>query len=139
ANKVTELLKKDKEKRGALSVEYIQDVVEEVLLNSEYRATAKAYIIYRAQRNQERKPNIFKQRISLKPYEYPQLLEYKEAIQHSYWLHTEFNYTSYIHDLNVNVSDAERNAMKNAMLAISQVEGAVKNFWGDFNKRNTTP
>jgi len=139
ANKVTELLKKDKEKRGALSVEYIQDVVEEVLLNSEYRATAKAYIIYRAQRNQERKPNIFKQRISLKPYEYPQLLEYKEAIQHSYWLHTEFNYTSDIHDFNVNVSDAERNAIKNAMLAISQVEVAVKNFWGDLHNRMPKP
>jgi len=139
ANKVTELLKKDKEKRGALSVEYIQDVVEEVLLNSEYKATAKAYIIYRAQRNQERKPNIFKQRISLKPYEYPQLLEYKEAIQHSYWLHTEFNYTSDIHDFNVNVSDAERNAIKNAMLAISQVEVAVKNFWGDLHNRMPKP
>ena len=139
ANKVTELLKKDKKKRGALSVEYIQDVVEEVLLNSEYKATAKAYIIYRAQRNQERKPNIFKQRISLKPYEYPQLLEYKEAIQHSYWLHTEFNYTSDIHDFNVNVSDAERNAIKNAMLAISQVEVAVKNFWGDLHNRMPKP
>src|SRR5699024_7251586 len=139
ANKVTELLKKDKKKRGALSVEYIQDVVEEVLLNSEYKATAKAYIIYRAQRNQERKPNIFKQRISLKPYEYPQLLEYKEAIQHSYWLHTEFNYTSDIHDFNVNVSDAERNAIKNAMLAISQVEVAGKNLWGDLHNRMTKP
>ena len=32
-----------------LSVEDIQDVVEEVLLNSPYRKTAKAYIIYRDQ------------------------------------------------------------------------------------------
>ncbi|HTO21115.1 MAG TPA: anaerobic ribonucleoside-triphosphate reductase, partial [Spirochaetia bacterium] len=34
---------------GVPSVEQIQDVVEEVLLTSQFRATAKAYIIYREQ------------------------------------------------------------------------------------------
>ena len=34
---------------GVPSVEQIQDVVEEVLLTSQFRATAKAYIIYRVQ------------------------------------------------------------------------------------------
>ncbi len=122
-----------------LSVECVQDVVEMVLLNSEYKATAKAYIIYREKRTQERKPDIFKPRVNLKPYEYPQLNEYKEAVQHSYWLHTEFNYTSDIHDYKVNISDKERNAIKNAMLAISQVEVAVKNFWGDLHNRMPKP
>lgn len=84
-------------------------------------------------------PNIFKRRINLKPYEYPQLIEYKEAIQHSYWLHTEFNYTSDIQDFKVNVSEAERNAIKNAMLAIAQVEVAVKTFWGDIYRRLPKP
>src|SRR5690625_3184290 len=105
-----------------LTVERVHDLVELVLLNSKYKNTAKAYIIYREKRNQARKPDIFKFRLSLKPYEYPQLGEYKEAIQHSYWLHTEFNYTSDIHDFKVNVNDVERNAIKNAMLAIAQVE-----------------
>ncbi|RKJ71811.1 ribonucleoside-diphosphate reductase [Butyricicoccus sp. 1XD8-22] len=122
-----------------LSVECVQDVVEMILLNSEYKATAKAYIIYREKRTQERKPDIFKPRVNLKPYEYPQLNEYKEAVQHSYWLHTEFNYTSDIHDYKVNISDKERNAIKNAMLAISQVEVAVKNFWGDLHNRMPKP
>ena len=37
-----------------LSVEEIQDVVEEVLLSSPYRKTAKAYIIYRDQHSRLR-------------------------------------------------------------------------------------
>lgn len=122
-----------------LSVEQVQDMVEETLLNSEYKTTAKAYILYREKRSQERKPNIFKSRINLKPYEYPQLNEYKEAVQHSYWLHSEFNYTPDIQDYKININDKERNAIKNAMLAISQVEVTVKNFWGDLHNRMPKP
>ncbi len=124
---------------GVLTVEDVQDSVERVLMASEYKATAKAYIIYRDRRKQGRKPDIFKRRLNLKPYEYPELIEYKEAIQHSYWIHTEFNYTSDIQDFKVNVTPAERNAIKNAMLAIAQVEVAVKTFWGDLYHRLPKP
>ena len=124
---------------GGLTVEDVQDSVERALMNSEYKTTAKSYILYREQRNRERKPDIFKRRLNLKPYEYPQLVEYQHAIQHSYWLHTEFNYTSDIHDYHSGISDAERNAIKNAMLAIAQVEVAVKNFWGDLHNRMPKP
>ena len=122
-----------------LTVEDVQDAVERALMSSEYKDTAKSYILYREQRNRERKPDIFKHRINLKPYEYPQLIEYQHAIQHSYWLHTEFNYTSDIHDYRTGINDKERNAIKNAMLAIAQVEVAVKNFWGDLHNRMPKP
>lgn len=122
-----------------ITVEGVQDLVKSVLLDSEYKETAKAYIIYRELRNRDRKPDIFEPRINLKPYEYPQLIEYQHAIQHSYWLHSEFNYTADIQDFHTNVSDAERNAIKNAMLAIAQVEVAVKNFWGDLHNRMPKP
>ena len=122
-----------------LTVEKVQDYVEEVLLSSEHKKTAKEYILYREKRNLARKPDIFKFRLNLKPYEYPSLAEYKEAIQHSYWLHTEFNYTSDIHDFKVNVDDVERSAIKNAMLAIAQVEVSVKTFWGDLYHRMPKP
>lgn len=124
---------------NGLTVESVQDIVEIVLLVSSHKTTAKAYIIYREQQKQARKPDIFKRRLNLKPYEYPQLNEYKEAIQHSYWLHTEFNYTSDIQDFKVNVTDSGRNAIKNAMLAIAQVEVAVKTFWGDLYHRMPKP
>ncbi|MBM7600461.1 ribonucleoside-diphosphate reductase beta chain [Virgibacillus halotolerans] len=122
-----------------ITVEDVQDLVETILLASEYKETAKAYIIYRELRNRDRSPDIFKRRVNLKPYEYPQMSEYKDAIRHSYWIHTEFNYTSDIQDFKVNVTDAERNAIKNAMLAIAQVEVAVKTFWGDLYHRMPKP
>ncbi|HZJ86670.1 MAG TPA: ribonucleotide-diphosphate reductase subunit beta [Erysipelothrix sp.] len=118
-----------------LEVENIQDLVEEVLLNSEYKQTAKAYILYREKRHQDRKPDIFKARLTLKPYEYPDLLDYVDAIRESYWIHTEFNYTADIQDFKVNATEVEKNAIKNAMIAIAQVEVAVKTFWGDLYHR----
>lgn len=84
-------------------------------------------------------PNIFKPRKNLKPYEYPELELYKEAIQHSYWLHTEFNYTGDIQDFKINALENERNAIKNSMLAIAQIEINVKEFWGDLYKRLPKP
>jgi hypothetical protein len=34
---------------------------------------------------------LFEKRVHLKPYEYPDLLKFRDAIRHSYWLHTEFS------------------------------------------------
>ena len=42
--------------------------------------------------------NIFKKRENILPYEYPQLLDYKDAIRHSYWIDTEYNFTEDISD-----------------------------------------
>lgn len=124
---------------GDVTVERVQDSVEDALLDSDYNKTAKAYIIYRDRRSQERKPDIFKPRLALKPYEYPGLYEYTNAIRESYWIHTEFNFTSDIHDFKQNTTPAEQNAIKNAMLAIAQVEVSVKTFWGDIFKRMPKP
>jgi len=78
---------------------------------------------------------IFKERKTLLPYEYPQLLKYKEAIRHSYWLHTEFNLTNDISDYKTTLTPVQREVIKRAMLAISQIEVNVKAFWGDLYKR----
>ena len=120
---------------GNPAVEEIQDLVEQALMEKDYYDTAKAYIIYRNERKKLRERDIFAKRQNLKPYEYPELYEYVDAIRHSYWLHTEFNYTSDIQDFHVNVNESEQNAIKNAMLAIAQIEVAVKTFWGDIYKK----
>ena len=122
-----------------LHVEAVQDIVEDVLLSSPYRLTAKAYIIYREKHAQTRKRDLFKPRLNLKPYEYPELIEYVDAIRHSYWIHTEFNYTSDIQDFKVNVTHAEREAIRRSMLAIAQIEVSVKTFWGDIFKHLPKP
>lgn len=113
-----------------LDVEVIQDLVEKSLMANGFHDVAKAYILYREKRSQERKRDLFKKRINLKPYEYPELLEYVDAIRHSYWIHTEFNFTSDIQDFKVGITEAERVAITRTLLAISQIEVAVKTFWG---------
>lgn len=79
-------------------------------------------------------PDIFKKRTSLKPYEYPHLAEYANAVRHSYWVHTEFNYTSDIQDFLTRVTPLEKQIITRAMLAIAQIEVNVKTFWGDIYK-----
>lgn len=124
---------------GTFWIEDIQDVVEEALMSSEYHTVAKAYIIYRDERAKLRKRDIFAKRINLKPYEYPELYEYVSAIRNSYWIHTEFNFVKDIQDFKVEVSEKEKNAIKNSMLAIAQIEVAVKTFWGDIYKKMPKP
>ncbi len=121
------------------NVEEIQDLVEKKLMQSEFLDVAKAYILYRSQQAQKRKRNIFEKRITLKPYEYPELYEYVPAIRHSYWIHSEFNFTSDIQDFKTRLSETERHAIKNTMLAISQIEVAVKSFWGDIYHKIPKP
>ena len=79
--------------------------------------------------------NIFKPRVNILPYEYPSLLAYKDAIRHSYWIDTEFNFTTDINDFKTKVTDQEREVIKRAMLAIAQIEVNVKTFWADMYKR----
>jgi ribonucleoside-diphosphate reductase beta chain len=79
--------------------------------------------------------SIFDKRVAFKPFEYPEVIDYKEAIQHSFWLVSEWNFLGDIHDFHVNLNDVERQAIKNAMLAISQIEVSVKKFWGKIGDR----
>jgi ribonucleotide reductase beta subunit family protein with ferritin-like domain len=84
-------------------------------------------------------PNIFEKRTTLKPYEYPELIDFVDAINHSYWLHSEFNYNSDIQDFKANLSVVERSAVTNAMLAISQIEVNVKRFWSNLYNQFPKP
>ena len=79
--------------------------------------------------------DIFKPRVNILPYEYPQLLAYKDAIRHSYWIDTEFNFTEDIQDFKVTITAEERDVIKKTMLAIAQIEVNVKTFWADLYKR----
>lgn len=128
-------LMKQTDSRYTPSIEGVQNIVEEKLMSSDFHSVAKAYILYRERQTEKRKSNIFEKRINLKPYEYPELLEYVDAIRHSYWIHTEFNFTSDIQDFKALLDEPEREAIKRTMLAISQIEVAVKSFWGNvYNK-----
>jgi len=133
--KVSTRLFEDKDQNYVPTVEEVHDLVEDTLMNTKLNDVAKAYILYR----DKNKPNIFKKRTNLKPYEYPELADYVDAIRHSYWVHTEFNFTSDIQDIKVGLDEKERKAVTRAMLAISQIEVAVKTFWGDIYKKMPKP
>lgn len=141
ANRINEVLleRKSEDSRYIPTVEEVQDLAETKLMENGFFEVAKAYILYRNQQALKRKRNIFEKRINLKPYEYPELYEYVSAIRHSYWIHTEFNFTSDIQDFKTRLTPVEQSAIKNTMLAISQIEVAVKNFWGDLYHRMPKP
>jgi len=138
AEKIARLTKKSLFRNDKLHIPHVDevhDMVENKLMDNGLNDVAKEYIIYRS----KSRPNIFSKRVNLKPYEYPELVEYVDAIRHSYWVHTEFNFTSDIQDFKVHLSEKEKTAVERAMLAISQIEIAVKTFWGDIYKKLPKP
>jgi len=129
---ITEIAAK---KLDVIHVDEIHTIVENILMKRDLFELAREYIGYRV----ANKRSVFKKRANLKPYEYPDLLEYVNAIRHSYWIHTEFNYTSDIQDLKVNLSKEEAEIVNRAMLAISQIEVQVKTFWAKVGDRLPKP
>jgi ribonucleoside-diphosphate reductase beta chain len=130
---------KDQDSQYVPSIEGIQNVVEEKLMASDFHQTAKSYILYREEQTRLRQQDIFSKRLYLKPYDYPELQEYVDAIRHSYWIHTEFKYDGDIQDFKVRLTPPQQDAIRKTMLAISQIEVAVKTFWGDVYKKLPKP
>lgn len=130
-----EVINRLEEQDNIVEVDVIHKLVENVIMDMGLHNLAREYIVYRAMNM----PDIFRKRTNLKPYEYPQLIEYLEAIRHSYWVHTEFNYSSDIQDIKVRLTPAEADIVKRAMLAISQIEVQVKTFWAKIGDRMPKP
>jgi ribonucleoside-diphosphate reductase beta chain len=118
-----------------VNVDAIHRTVENVIMDMGLHDLAREYILYRF----NNMPSVFRKRTNLKPYEYPQLVEYVEAIRHSYWIHTEFNYSSDIQDMKVKMTPAEVEIVKKSMLAISQIEVQVKTFWAKIGDKMPKP
>lgn len=74
---------------------------------------------------------LFDKRVQYKPFEYPEILKFSEAINKSFWVHSEVDFTADVQDFHAHLTNEEQNAIKNSLLAIAQVEVAVKSFWGN--------
>lgn len=74
---------------------------------------------------------IFDKRVSYKPFEYPEVLQFVEAINKSFWVHSEVDFTADVQDFHSQLEPHEKNAVKHALLAIAQIEVNVKTFWGN--------
>ena len=87
----------------------------------------------------ESEKNIFKKRINYKPFEYPEVMVFIEAINKSYWVHSEIDFTADIQDFKVHLSDKEKEIVKRSLLSIAQVEVGVKTFWGNLYNHMPKP
>ncbi|MBF5027154.1 ribonucleotide-diphosphate reductase subunit beta [Planobacterium oryzisoli] len=74
---------------------------------------------------------IFEKRISYKPFEYPEVLQFTDAINKAFWVHSEVDFTADVQDFHSQLEPHEKQAVKHALLAIAQIEVSVKTFWGN--------
>lgn len=75
--------------------------------------------------------NIFEPRESYLEFEYPEVQQFIDMMNSSFWVHKEVEFVADIQDFKVNLSEKEQTAVKRALLSIAQVEVAVKKFWGN--------
>lgn len=82
---------------------------------------------------------LFDKRIQYKPFEYPEVLRFTAAINKSFWVHSEVDFTADTQDFHAHLSPQEQNAVKNSLLSIAQIEVAVKSFWGNLYQHFPKP
>lgn len=74
---------------------------------------------------------IFDKRINYKPFEYPEILKFTMAMNNSFWVNTEIDFTADIQDFHSHLSEQDKQIAKKCLLAIAQIEVSVKSFWGN--------
>jgi len=84
-------------------------------------------------------PDIFEPREQILPYEYSKLEEFGEAILHSFWEISHFNFEADLRSFKLDLDDNDREILTRAMLAISLVENKVKSFWANCPQRFKKP
>ncbi len=75
--------------------------------------------------------SIFDKRTNYKPFEYHEPIVFTEAMNKTFWVHSEVDFTADIQDYKVNLTDIERTIFTRSILSIAQTEVIVKPFWGD--------
>lgn len=83
--------------------------------------------------------SIFDKRVNYKPFEYPEVLQFTDAINKSFWVHNEIDFTADIQDFKSSLTTIEQEVVKRSLLSIAQVEVGVKTFWGDLYKHFPKP
>lgn len=73
---------------------------------------------------------LFDEQISRKPDNYPWAKEMTKQMHSGHWTVHKFDFTSDLHDFKINCNDEVREIITKTLSAISQIEVAVKKFWG---------
>ncbi|MGO2294885.1 MAG: ribonucleotide-diphosphate reductase subunit beta [Psychroflexus halocasei] len=82
---------------------------------------------------------IFDKRLNYKPFEYPEVMDFVESMNSSFWVHKEIDFTADIQDFKSNLSETEQEIVKRSLLSIAQVEIGVKLFWGGLYRHFPKP
>lgn len=83
--------------------------------------------------------SLFEKRINYKPFEYPEVMKFVDAINKSFWVHSEVDFTADVQDFHSNLTEVEKEIVKRSILSIAQIEVSVKSFWGDLYKHFPKP
>ncbi|WP_010251150.1 ribonucleotide-diphosphate reductase subunit beta [Myroides injenensis] len=83
--------------------------------------------------------SIFDKRVNYKPFEYPGIYQFTDAINKSFWVHSEVDFTADTQDFHSHLTLGEQLAIKHSLLAIAQIEVAVKTFWGNLYQHFPKP
>lgn len=112
-------------------VDSVHTAVENQLMELHFFDVARQYIEYRS----AHKPDVFRERKAILPYEYPQVMLFVDALHDSPWNHRHFNYdqdVAYYYD--PTTPKLHKTVYSRAQLAISQIEVAVKSYWKNVDK-----
>lgn len=130
ADEVTDKAIELKDSNDSITVEEIHDIVQLALLRTEETTRiGMEYVLYRDMRKKAKQRNLFTHRQNVIPYDYPEVIDYVNAIRKSYWLHTHYDFTEDLQTFNTKLTPAEQETILRCSLAISQIEVNVKRFW----------
>jgi len=122
--KVINYIKRDD--KDILTVDDVHILVENSLMDMKLHDIAREYIQYR----ESHKPDIFKLREKILPYEYPEVMTLVDALHDSPWNHRHFNYEADVaYYRNPNTPQLHKTVYARGQLAISQIEVSVKSYW----------
>ena len=121
-----------------------------VIEKKQYKKIKKKYLerLYKFQKELNSPPkispsfmerNIFQPRDNYKPFEYPEILDFVNAIHKQFWVHSEVDFTADTQDFLSKLNPAEKESIKRSLLAIAQIEVNVKTFWGDLYRKLPKP
>lgn len=82
---------------------------------------------------------IFEKQLTRKPVRYPKAQEFITAMWDGHWTPEEFDFESDVHDFKTTLTPEDQQIIVRALTAISQIEIAVKSFWGDLGKHLPHP
>ena len=79
--------------------------------------------------------SIFEERKNYKPFEYNHITDpLINAMWAGHWTHNEFNFLNDVQDYKTKLTKQEQQVIKRAILLTSQVEVAIKSYWGNIGK-----